>query len=101
MTWPDPLSWRAIRWSVVETCWNPPLPVQARIKTAAMVAAVIHFGDETATSGVYNIYLHGVYLTRAPLGRGCKYYPLPYFLDSLKTTADIDAKLSVHFPASF
>ena len=38
-------------------------------------------------------------LTRAARGRG-KYYPLPYSLDTSKTTADIDAKLSGPYSAS-
>ena len=39
------------------------------------------------------------HLTRAPLG-GANIAPLPDFLDSSKTAADIDAKLSVPSPAS-
>ena len=41
----------------------------------------------------------GRVLTRAPLG-GKYYHPLPYFLDSSKTAADIDAKFSVPYPPS-
>ena len=41
-----------------------------------------------------------VLLTRAPLGGGANITPLPDFLDSSKTAADVDAKLSVPSPAS-
>ena len=43
-----------------------------------------------------------VLLTRAPLGGGwgANITPLPDLLDSSKTAADIDAKLSVPFPPS-
>ena len=41
------------------------------------------------------------YLTRAALvgGGDGKYYSLPYFLDSSKTTVDTDVKLSVPYSA--
>ena len=39
-------------------------------------------------------------LTRAPLGGGGEYRPLPDILDNSKTAADIDAKLSIPSPAS-
>ena len=40
-------------------------------------------------------------LTRSPLGGGADSAPVPDFLDSSKTVADIDAKLLLLSPASF